>query len=376
MWFLPPLRLIDGIQLYTGVEYSIIAFSYFLINYYRKTNSNNFLFRHLILLSILILLITAIWVSDLALITVFILLTLEVYSEFKFKKISFSWFQKIELKYFFIGILVGYSFIHYAKNNSAVTNNYFAISDFNSILNTIKIFYNSLLDLFMFRAGEPFTSVYSYLVIFIFINIIFLYKHIELNDNLKKILLFFLFDAVIVFLLIISSKWTILNDVPRRYFTCTYISLSFAVLLLIDNLKINIKYTYSILLITAIIGGIGSVYNIKYIWPKTLVSRVDIAREFQKLDEIGIISDYWNSYINSCPNPDVIKSTPYEFSGSVRNYTLVDEVFKQRNIYVIKDMWLEHFPDSLRQFGRLLIRDGKEFYLGDSYVCKYKLIKQ
>lgn len=88
------------------------------------------------------------------------------------------------------------------------------------------------------------------------------------------------------------------------------------------------------------------------------------------LGKIGILSDYWNSYITACPNPDSIIATPNE--QSCRNYKITEEVFKQKNIYVIKDMWLAEFPDTLKQFGHALIRDGKQFNIGDCNVCKYR----
>src|SRR3954469_23202364 len=58
IWFFPPIRLIDTIQLYSGVEYSLIAISCYLLNLYQKTAiQESVLFRHLILFSIALLLI-------------------------------------------------------------------------------------------------------------------------------------------------------------------------------------------------------------------------------------------------------------------------------------------------------------------------------
>jgi len=68
----------------------------------------------------------------------------------------------------------------------------------------------------------------------------------------------------------------------------------------------------------------------------------------------------------------LIKATPHEWSGSVRNRAVAEEVFKQQDIYVIKDLWLDNFPDTMKQFGNTLIKDGEEFHLGESWICKYR----
>lgn len=97
--------------------------------------------------------------------------------------------------------------------------------------------------------------------------------------------------------------------------------------------------------------------------------------EFQHMGKIGVISEYWNSYVTSCINPELIKATPHDQTYAVRNMQIVDEVFAQPNIYVIRDMWMDSFPDSLTQFNRTLTRSGNEFKMGDCFVCKYDLVK-
>ena len=69
----------------------------------------------------------------------------------------------------------------------------------------------------------------------------------------------------------------------------------------------------------------------------------------------------------------MIKATPYE--SMTRNKKFALEVFKQKNLYLIKDMWFAKFPDTLTQYGHTLIKDGEEFNIADSYICKYKELK-
>jgi len=54
---------------------------------------------------------------------------------------------------------------------------------------------------------------------------------------------------------------------------------------------------------------------------------------------------------------------------------LVDAVFERDDIYVIRDSWMKTFPDTLKQFGYTLLKDGSPFQLSDCDVCKYRKIE-
>jgi len=99
-----------------------------------------------------------------------------------------------------------------------------------------------------------------------------------------------------------------------------------------------------------------------------------VVSEYRQLGEIGIIADYWESYISSCTDPETIKATPHDKAG-IRSQELVDRVFEQKNLYVIKNLWMDDFPDTLEQFGYILVKDGTPFHLGAGDLCKYKKVK-
>lgn len=379
VWFLPPMRLIDGTQFYSGIEYSFLAMACYLFSLSNTMKIKKRVdLMHLVLVLITILLITAVWVSDMALVTIFIILFVQFVFYLKENQSLKSSLSNPKLYYAFFGLFIGYLFIHYAKSIPINKNNYSTISDVQTIIQTLTIFINTISDLLLFKADEPFTSFYTYLVLLLFAYSLYIFRKAKFNDITKKIVLYFLLDALLLFTIIMISKWTFLNNVPRRYFTCTYISLSFVVLLAFDNLSLSRSHKTILklfLAFTVIIGAVGTLYNLNYIWPKTLTPKVAVVGEFQQLGKIGIIAEYWNSYIISCVNPDLIKATPHDKSGAVRNYEIVDEVFEQKNIYVIKDMWLETFPDTLIQFNRILVKDSIEFRIGNCDVCKYRKIK-
>ncbi|MBN1953145.1 MAG: hypothetical protein JW801_18210, partial [Bacteroidales bacterium] len=281
------------------------------------------------------------------------------------------------LYYFISGLILGILFIRYAKQTAAMVNDYSTLSDFETILDTVSIFFRTVFDFYTFDAKEPFTSVYAYLLIPVIVYLIFRLKKIKLNHEERKVVLIFLVDAFLIFSAIMVSHWTAHNFVPRRYFTCTYISVSFFSILLFDNLqgKANeLKNTKVYLLVVVLIGSIGTIYNLKYVWPKRLSPMVELTSEWQDLGEIGIIAEYWNSYMVSCTDPDQLAATPHD-KAEVKNYEFVEQVFNKEKIYINRDMWMESFPDTLHQFGRTLVKKGPPIFIGDSHACEYTLME-
>lgn len=373
IWFLPPMRLIDVTQFSFGIHYSLIAILCFLLSELEKCKSC--IKHHLLLVSIVLTAVTVIWVTDMAIISVFLLIVIQLIFYFKRKPIKIKINDPV-IYYAIAGVIIGYFFIHYAKSFSSNRQDYTIFGSFLEIKYSLSIFITSLKEIFLFKASEPFTSVYSYIAVILLVYLLFqAVKLRNQNETISKWVLFFLLDAFLILFFILISKWAYLNGVPRRYFTCTYISLSFAIILLFDKIVMSrskAAIIKTLILITVLTGGIGTLYNLKYIWPKTLKPKTEIVGEFKKLGQIGIISEYWNSYITSCVEPALIKATPNEQSY-VRNKQIVEEVFMQRDLYVIRDMWFDSFPDSMRQFGRMLVKDGSEFRIGDCDVCKYKI---
>lgn len=98
-----------------------------------------------------------------------------------------------------------------------------------------------------------------------------------------------------------------------------------------------------------------------------------MAGEFKQLGDIGIIANYWNSYINAAADPEHIRATPHD-KDLVRNRRMVDSVLARKDIYLISDMWLDSFPGSINQFGNTLMKAGDPFMLGGCEVCLYKKV--
>lgn len=165
IWFFPPMHLIDVTQFAFGIHYSLFAIACYLLNEISKNFAKEKIrLNHLLMLALTCVLIATVWVSDMALISTAILLSFHAFFYIKEQRSWKSVFYNKGFYYIIVGISIGSIFIRYAKSISANQKNYSTFSDFHTIGKTIKIFIESITDLLFFKANEPFTSVYTYLV--------------------------------------------------------------------------------------------------------------------------------------------------------------------------------------------------------------------
>lgn len=363
IWFLPFQRFVDITRFPIGVEYSLLGIAIYLICKLEN--------RHILGLSTILVFIVSVWVSDLSLVSIAILLIVLLIYYYKDKRSL-----KIEnsiVSYTVLGVVLCLLFISFAKSYASVkTDNYLTVNSVAQIKDALVIIMDALYDVLLFKNKEFPVSIYAYIAIVFFLGLgIFIIKENAFKQLISnKWILFFFIDTVAILGVIILSSWVLANGMGRWYFVATYISLSMTILLIMDYLEKCPKILRYGIMCIAIIGAISPVYTMKYVYPKRLTPMADVVGEFQQLGEIGIIAEYWNAYRTSCTAPDKIVATPHDQSD-VRNLKLTDMVFEMDDIYVIKDMWLQSFPDTLCQFGHVLIKTCEPFRLGDCDVCKY-----
>ncbi|HQW22856.1 MAG TPA: hypothetical protein PLI47_06125, partial [Bacteroidia bacterium] len=301
IWFFPPMHLIDVTQFAFGIHYSLIAIVCYLIDKLNKENSYDNPIRYYSILTLCsLLLVVAVWVSDMAMVSAGLLIGISIYYFIKNKNQVNSRNRNSFIVFSLIGSVVGYLFISYAKSLSTMQNSYSTFGEIDMIMKSCSVFLTTITNFLLFKTNEPATSIYTYFVITLIIATFFVIRKIKLTDNSRKWILYFFIETIVLFCIIMASKWTFLNNVPRRYFTCTYITLSFAFILILDNLVLNAKqkqYFRTFTLITVLIGTLSSIHYLKYVEPKSLVPMAKVLEDFQSLGKIGIISEYWNSYV-------------------------------------------------------------------------------
>ena len=377
IWFLPFQRFIDITRFPIGVQYSLIGMAILLIcKMEDKQIMSNIFVKNLLLTLTVLILIVSVWVSDLSLVSIATLLfVLYFYNYIKTKTFKID---KTILFYTLVGMILCFLFIRYAKSFAIVkTDNYLKINGLSEIKEAFIILKDAFVGVLTFKKYEFFVGIYAYfaIVFFIFLFIKIFNKKNILRLISNKWIVFFFIDMLAVLGAIMLSSWVLANKMGRWYFVATYIALSMLVILILDNLDVNkdVRLLRYGILVLVIIGAISPIHTMKFVNPKRLTPMADVVGEFRQLGEIGVIAEYWNSYRTSCPAPDLIIATPHDRSD-VRNRELVDMVFERKNIYIIRDMWMDAFPDTLYQFGYVLLKSGVPFRMGDCDVCKYEKV--
>jgi hypothetical protein len=376
IWFLPFQRFVDLTRFPIGSQYSLIGFSIFLmLRLHFKDKPFLYWKNHLLLAVITGLLGLSIWMSDLAAISITILLFSLLIIHYKRHKTLV--FRKEVLLYLFGGIVFWTLFILKAKSYATHKTEQFAtINSFQEMLQGLSIMKQAFADVLFFRERDYLTSIYAWLtpVLLIVLLVNVFRRRVEIAPERQPFFCYLVLDFAGILGVILLSHWVLINQMGRWYFVATYVSVSMISLILLENLVTTApkkKLFYGFMFLVVLIGSGSTFYNMRFVSAKTLRPAADLSGEFLKLGKAGIIAEYWNAYRASCPNPDMIKATPHDKSD-VRKQLIVDEVFAQPKLYVIRDIWMDHFPDTLQQFGFTIVRSGKPFFLGGCNICRYK----
>ncbi len=378
-WFIPFFLFNDLIWYTIGLQYCLIGISIFFLSKLHDPETRSIHQQNIILILLVsFTFLLSIWVSDLSIISIFTLI------------IIFSWFQlrkyisKSKIIYFLLlasNTIISIGVITYLKKYATIkTNHYSSLNSFSEVIGSLKIISKSIYQYLSFSSNDVFLCIGVYCISIVIILTIFSFikRRILMTSFINKWFVFFSVEIIFVFSTLLFSHWVYLNEVSRRYFISTYISGVIIILLSIEYLNINTKYIGAlklVILFTVIVCSLSNEYHFKFISPRTTQPAVKIINEFKSLGNIGLIAEYWNAYISSSANPEQINATPHD-KDAVRNYDLVNKVLAQPKLYVIRDQWMEYFPDTLDQFGRILLKVGDQFLIANCMVCEYRISKK
>ena len=373
LWFFPPWHFTDFLFFLFGIQLSLFLTGVIFLS--KSEKSKSLAGQHLWLALSCILMILGIWVSELGVLMILLLCFIKIFQWIRRRKVIHrsDTYYLINMLFW---VILGSVFILYAKSTAARIDVY-SDHPFNNpreVISSLHIICRSLYDVFIFSSENFIESIYAWMLIIgipvVKLLTIFMNKGWFRTVN-RKWFIFFLLNGILTFIVIILSHWAFLNEVGRRYFVLVYISFAIVILLLVETTEKRKRKIVNIILAVMILTGATSSFY-KFYYPKHIPSRIKILSEFQSLGDIGLIAEYWNSYLSASPDPIHIKATPHD-KDYVRNYKLVEEVFNQPRIYIIKDGWLDSFPDTIRQFGRTLIKKGDKFYIGECWINQYEI---
>ncbi|HET6226140.1 MAG TPA: hypothetical protein VFF27_07655, partial [Bacteroidia bacterium] len=222
IWFFPPTRMLDITQYSFGIQYSMLGMICYLLSINEKEHiQNNKLRHHALLFLLMILAIATIWVSDMTLVSIFIIGAVRLFFYFKANTFS-SAFRKPELYYTIAGLVICYFFIHYAKSTAPEygRQDYSMYASWEEIGENLINFAGPIWRIALFRdsESEPVTGVYVYLAIVVIALILINSRKARFDTLSKKNMLTFLLDGFLLFGIIIVAEWTFKNESPRRYY--------------------------------------------------------------------------------------------------------------------------------------------------------------
>lgn len=361
-WFFPNARLMNIVDFSFGTCISLFGIALYLL--YRLQNKKPIL----ALILYFCFNFLAIWVNDFALFFVIaatISLTLAIY---------FSWNNRIQYKltHWIIANAIGAALIgvvlFYFK--SKVQIEYGGLSTFQDILQIINVFLLSLQDIFLGTQKNYLESIFALVSLLMIIYIVF---RLVKKNNHNSLIYILLLSILFCLIGVLATKFTLLGGVPRRYFILPYFCMLMSFLLFWENDTKANKWWSVLLFVALVSGAFSSVWEMKYIFPKSLESKAKIMAELNPEHRVMVLGNYWNSYIHSVVSPDKVYSVVKE-DDLIRDWSMVERFLQFDTIYVNRDMWMDSFPDTLYQYGNKYHKYGEEFKIADSHMNLY--IKQ
>lgn len=375
-WFLPAWHFTDHLTTSAGIQLSVLCAGIFFLNLSLSVRSE--LIRLIWLSVTCILFIASVWISDIAAFSLLLIAFITIWRLLPlFRRGHLGDFlrQKEISRRMIVTLLfviVGIGFIIFAKHRAA----HITAGTFTSevLLNSMMAPVNALLNIFLFRTGNFPESLFLWLMI---ISVPWLIMVSRRKRDLapflrkNKWLLFFALNAILMFIILIFYRHIILHDIKGNWYSTIFISMITALLLLIENTGSVVRsQRIAVLILLAVTGALSSLWPMYF--PSRLPSSVKVASQLETLVSAGIISDYDHSYVMAAADPRRIHATPHD-SDRVRNPQLVKDVFKQSRIFIVKNNWLSAFPDTIRQFQKLLVRSDKPFTLAGLDMCRYQI---
>jgi hypothetical protein len=379
IWFFPSWHFLDQVNQLFGIQMSMIVIAlYFLKSMQAAVNIH---FRVLRLSLACFSFLIAIWVSDLAVLSLLIVALIVIWKYqpilrkkqlillMKERNILFQ--TLVVILWFFLGTL----FILYAKSKATRVEAYHFhfLNHPGEIIATLKIIVISLWRVFTFASENIVESLYAWAIVAgipVVISFSNTRNHFLKFCSLHKWLIFFTLNGIGMFFLLILSHWVYLNGTPRRYFTLVYISLWIAMLFYVEATGSRNRQLRMIILVIIVLIGAFSSFS-KFFVPERLPSRHALMADFRKLGDFGLISDYRDAYIIASIDPKHIAATPHD-KDNVKNHYLPELVFKKPKLYLARNGWMDSFPDTITQFGHILTRKGSEFIVGTIALCQYE----
>ena len=204
------------------------------------------------------------------------------------------------------------------------------------------------------KTYEPFGALAFSLATLLIIVLIFRWtKH-----SRNTLSIYFFLSSLTALLLILLSHWSAQMDFPVRYYISASALIWLALIFGFDKGQ-KVLIPRVVLSMALVLVAVSGFYRMKY-WGYHVDNRITVhqARELATTENIGIIGDYWNSYLIEAINPSGIDATPHD-RDLVRNQNSLKTIFSRDSIMLVGLGFTDTFPHTLQQFGANLYRSSR-----------------
>lgn len=360
-WFLPNAHLMNLVDFSFGTMLALIGIGLGLLQLFNSTKNNLYLFGYFVML------LLAIWVNDFAIFFAFSIGVVMSFAIWKsWKSALYMPIGKWLISHLVFAGIAGIVFSYY-KSQAHVGVESGGVASIENIRAIIQILINTLQEILLFASSNKYESFFAISVLFLLV-----YTSIKLlkAKEMDVYVYTFLLAMICSLIAIIGSEFTLLNVVPRRYFVIPFMYGFFCFLRILDaqasrGLIINLIAFFGL-----ISGAYSGPYDMESVFPKSLKAKANFIEELNVHAPVGLVGNYWNSYIHSIHQPGLIYSTAKE-DDQIRDWDMVERFKSVDRIYVNRDMWMETFPDTLTQYGQLYVKEGEELRICDSNIHLY-----
>lgn len=273
--------------------------------------------------------------------------------------------------------LVGYKF---AKSTAVELESYSTLfASPSDVVHSIFLQMDGLLKLATLETNKPFNAVLLYYISALLVIIFSMFFAKRYKPS--KLSLILLLSALGSWGIIHLSSWNALMAFPLRYYGTAYIFL-FLFLLSVANDLLN-KYSVSTRVLLTGLVVIQAFASLTFINTFSTgsdgrLSRhqaqelIDLQLQGEGLDSLCVIGSYWNSYLLDALSEDVI-AIPRQ-GAHVRDFRYLNEALSYQDFLLIRNSWLESFPDTIVQFELSLMKSGKPSNISGIEYCRYRAL--
>ena len=385
VWFFP----LSTFHFWTGLGHpyaehlTFVLAAWAMTDYCFKNHRKQNSFRHLEVFVVTLLWILALWVSDLTIVLLPVIV-LELWLRYRGSLSDFNINRLKDSRLITIGLtlVAGAWFLLHAKRAAFRIDEYHQlIARPNQLVEMWRMIVERNFSYLNFSRSNPYISIAAWGMLIIWSTAFF--SILRRLNRIKTRQLVLFAGAVFMFAAIFLSSWSNTPDPSYRHYTGIIPLVWIIVLMEMETFRIAWRRPAVVIVLLTVVSTVGSsVHRYK---DRIGDSPYQRATEVRRLGKANIIGNYWRSYLYASVSPDSIMATAPELN-TVRRVGQAYRLVREPSVYIIKEDWVDRwpshmkanwyqgFPDTIVQFGRLLVIDGEPFRLVNSTFCNYKTL--